>query len=167
MRFYPKRLIEPVSQHSRCPAGLPLKKEVHVTIFLMLITLFSTACERDTKLIIEAGNPPRFVMSGSGTLGSLRIRGPKKQREVGGEDASIYWAIEPKDDDSDRNVERLGPITYGKVPDGYIQIYPEQGQAVPPLVEGERYNIRIATNNANGVDKFFVIREGKVAVSDY
>ena len=138
-----------------------------MSILLLLVALFSTACERDTKLIIEAGNPPKFVMSGSGTLGALRIRGPRKQREVVGEDASIYWEIEPKDEGSDRNVERLGPITYGKVPDGYIQIYPAPGQAAPSLVEGERYNIRIATNNANGVDKFFVIREGKVAVSDH
>lgn len=136
-------------------------------MFLMLAALFGTACERDTKLVIEAGNPPRFVLSGSGTLGALRIRGPKKQREVVGEEASIYWEIEPKDEDSDRNVGRLSPITYGVVPEGYIQVYPEQGQTAPPIVEGEKYNIRIATNNANGVDKFFTIREGKVAVSDY
>lgn len=143
------------------------KKGVHVSIFLLLVALFSTACERDTKLVIEAGNPPKFVMTGSGTLGALRIRGPKKQREAMGEDASIYWEIEPRDEDSDRNVARLGPITYGKVPDGYVQVFPEQGQTAPPLVEGERYNIRIATNNAKGVDKFFVIREGKVEVSEY
>ena len=141
--------------------------ERRVMIFLVLAVLFGTACERDTKLIIEAGNPPKFVLSGSGTLGALRIRGPKKQREVVGEDASIYWEIEPKDEDSDRNVGQLSPITYGVVPDGYIQVYPERGQAAPPIVEGERCNIRIATNNAKGVDKFFVIREGKVSVTDY
>jgi hypothetical protein len=140
---------------------------MRVMIFLLLAVLFSTACEMDTKLIIEAGNPPKFVLSGGGTLGALRVRGPKKQREVIGEDASIYWEIEPKDEGSDRNVGRLSPITYGVVPDGYVQVYPERGKAVPPIVEGERYNIRIATNNAKGVDKFFVIREGKVAVSDY
>ncbi|HKR60801.1 MAG TPA: hypothetical protein VJS64_13855, partial [Pyrinomonadaceae bacterium] len=115
---------------------------------------------------IEFGNPPTFVLSGSGTLGALRVRGPRKQREAAGEEASVYWEIEPKAEDSDRNVERLGPIAYGQVPEGYVQIYPEHGQA-PPLVEGERYNIRIATNNANGVDKFFVIRYGKIEVFDY
>jgi hypothetical protein len=141
--------------------------EIRVIIVLLLAALFSSACERDTRLIIEEGNPPGFVMSGSGTLGFLRIRGPKKQREAVGEDASIYWEIEPKDEDSDRNVGRLSPITYGKVPDGYTQVYPEQGQAAPPLVEGERYNIRIATNNANGVNKSFEIRQGKAVVSEF
>lgn len=135
-------------------------------IFLLLVGLLSSACERDTKLVIQSGNPPKFVLSGSGTLGALRIRGPKKQREAAGEDASVYWEIEPKDEGSDLKVERLGPIPYGQVPKGYVQIYPAQGEA-PPLIEGERYNVRIATNNANGVDKFFVIRNGRVEVSDY
>ena len=142
-----------------------LRKEIPV-VFLLVMVLLSSACERDTKLLIESGDPPKFVLSGNGNLGVLRIRGPKKQREGTGEDASVYWEIEPKEEGSDRNVERLGPIAYGHVPEGYAQIYPQQGQA-PPLVEGERYNIRIATNNANGVDKFFVIRNGKVEVSDY
>jgi hypothetical protein len=142
-----------------------LRKEIPV-IFLLVMVLLSSACERDTKLRIEAGDPPKFVLSGNGTLGVLRIRGPRKQREVTGEDASVYWEIEPKEEGSDRRVERLGPITYGHVPKGYVQVYPKQGQA-PPLVEGERYNIRIATNNAKGVDKFFVLRNGNVEVSDY
>src|ERR1043165_2735880 len=95
----------------------------------------------------------------------VRSRCPEKQREAEGEDAFLYWVIVNREDE-DQNVERLGPVTYGKVPQGYKQVYPERGEA-PQLVEGERYNIRIATNNANGVDKFFVIRNGKVEVSDY
>jgi hypothetical protein len=132
---------------------------------LLLITGVVLACERATKLVISGNNPPTFVVSGSGSLGTIRVRGPEKQRDAAGEDAFLYWVIVNKEDE-EQLVERLGPIRYGKVPAGYKQIYPEQGEA-PPLVEGERYNIRIATFNANGVDKFFVIRNGKVEASDY
>ena len=146
--------------------GGALRKETLVAVILLVMILAGSACERDTKLLIESGNPPKFVLSGSGTLGVLRVRGSKKQREAVGEDASVYWEIEPKEEGSDRNVERMGPISYGQVPEGYVQVYPEKGQA-PPLVEGERYNIRIATHNANGVDEFFVIRNGKVEVTGH
>ena len=168
MRYSAYRLVkgELVRRSSIAFVSLSWRKEVPVAIFLLLMGLLGSACERDTRLLIEPGNPPKFVLSGSGTLGALRIRGPKKQREAVGEDGSVYWEIEPKEEGSDRKVERMGLIPYGRVPEGYLQVYPEQGQA-PPLVEGERYNIRVATNNANGVDKFFVIRNGKVEVSDY
>lgn len=132
---------------------------------LLLMAGVVLACERDTKLVISGNNPPIFVLSGSGSLGTIRVRGPEKQREADGEDAFLYWVIINKEDE-EQAVERLGPITYGKVPAGYKQIYPEQGEA-PPLVEGERYNVRIATFNANGVDKFFIIRNGKVEISEY
>jgi hypothetical protein len=169
MSWYSEKRIELFIEHW-CRLVVHMfhrRKEIRAIIFLLLAALSSSACERDTRLIIEGGNPPGFVMSGSGALGVFRIRGPKKQREAVGEDASIYWEIQPRDEDSDRNVGRLSPITYGKIPDGYMQVYPEQGKAAPPLVEGERYNIRIATNNANGVDKFFEIRQGKPVVSEF
>jgi hypothetical protein len=134
-------------------------------VILLLAASVALGCERDTKLVINGSNPPIFVMSGSGSLGTIRVRGPEKQRDAEGEDAFLYWVIVNREDE-EQNVERLGPVTYGKVPQGYKQVYPEQGEA-PRLVEGERYNIRIATANANGVDKFFVIRSGKVEVSDY
>jgi len=136
-----------------------------LAVILMLAVSVALGCERATKLVIKGRNPPVFVMSGSGSLGIIRVRGPEKQREAEGEDAFLYWVIVNREDE-DQNVERLGPVTYGKVPQGYKQVYPERGEA-PQLVEGERYNIRIATNNANGVDKFFVIRNGKVEVVDY
>ena len=63
-------------------------------------------------------------------------------------------------------VENLSPITYGKVPEGYKQVYPEQGNA-PALVEGERYYVWVGTFDANGAGKHFIIRNGKVEVSDY
>ena len=140
------------------------KKNSTIGIISLLVAT-ALACERHTKLSIEGGNPPRFVMTGSGSLGSIRIRGPKRQREGDGEDALLYWEIRNEKGEA-RRVQVLGAVTYGKVPDNYRQKYPEHGDA-SPLIEGERYNIRVTTFNANGADMYFTIHDGKVVdVSD-
>jgi hypothetical protein len=98
-------------------------------------------------------------------MGFLRLRGPQKRREADGEEAFLYWFIDAKD--KVEYVEELGTITYGKVPKGYRQVYPEHGEA-PKLVEGERYYIYVSTAEAKGVGKYFRIRDNKVVdVTDY
>ena len=130
-------------------------------VLLIILSLITRVCsERDTKLTIQGNNPPSFAMSGSGTLEFLQVIGPRPQRDVKGPTEGVYWQINGKDSSHLVNVERLSPITYGKVPSGYMQVYPEQGEA-PPLVEGERYYVWVWTNNANGAAKYFVIRDGK------
>jgi len=76
----------------------------------------------------------------------------------------MYWMIEPAREADLQTVERLSPITYGRVPKGYVQIYPEHGEA-PSLVEGEEYHIQILTNDAPIAQAFFTIRNGR-AVED-
>ena len=136
-----------------------------LVITLSLVLAFiALSCEKATQLTVRGGNPI-FVMTGSGGLGTMRIRGPEKQREAIGEAAFLYWVIENKEGQM-QNVQKIGPITYGKVPEGYIQVYPEHGTA-PQLIEGERYNVLVGTANADGANKDFVIRNGKVTgVSD-
>ena len=125
-------------------------------ILLLALPLITVACERDTTLAIQGSNTPKFVLSGSGTLGSLRVVGPLRQREAQGEDASVYWMIKPAPEMGPERIETLSPITYGKVPPGYVQVYPEQVEA-PPLVEGVRYFIDVSTNGANGVRRNFTL----------
>ncbi len=114
------------------------------------------------NLAVEGNNPPQFKMSGSGKLGSLRVIGPKKQREIVGWDASAYWVIVPENGYLEGEaIENFSPITYNKIPRGYVQKYPEQGEA-PPLVEGEIYHVHAGTLNASGGTKRFFIQGGKV-----
>src|SRR5262249_48627232 len=129
--------------------------------FAVMVSIINAACERATTISFEGGNPPKFVMTGSGSLGLLRVLGPEKQRDVFGEAPFFYWVIEPLTKDSDRSVEKMGPITYGQIPSGYKQVYPENGKA-PPLIEGKLYSIKIDTINAPGIIKNFTIRDGKV-----
>jgi hypothetical protein len=134
--------------------SLDITRGAMIFVALCLVTV---ACERDTQLTIEQTDPPKFIMSGSGTLGSLRVVGPKRRREAFGEDASVYWMIKPEPEGDPENVEALSPITYGRVPTGYIQVYPEQGANAPALVDGQKYFVDISTNAANGVRRSFVL----------
>jgi len=126
-------------------------------ILLLTLSLTTIACEVDTRLVIEQTNTIKFVLSGSGTLGSLRVVGPNRQREAYGEDASVYWMIKPKPEQDPEWIGTLSPVIYGKLPPGYVQVYPEQGEA-PPLIENETYFVDVSTNDANGVRRNFTVQ---------
>ena len=129
-----------------------------LTFVVMSISL-SLSCEIDTKLGISGGNPPTFLMSGNGFLTSIRVRGHARQREAQGENQYLHWVIEVKDDGG-LSVGSIASVTYGKVPKGYRQIYPEKGEA-PPIIEGQHYYVRLVTSNANGADGYFMVQNGK------
>ena len=132
---------------------------------LFLSVSMALWCEVDTKLQVKGGKPPQFVLSGSGDLGRLVVRGPKTLRQINGPDSSAYWYIEIENPTVSK-VSRLSPIAYGVVPEGYAQKYPESGPATP-LAENEIYYVQVDTNEANGTAKYFVIRNGKVEFADY
>lgn len=131
-------------------------------IVLLSLLTFASACEQDTKLRIELGNPPKFHMTGSGSLSMFRLHGPKVRERLG-ESAFIIWEIQPIGGVlKGEGVESLSPIIYGQVPKGYQQIYPEDGSAPPPLVEGQDYDLWIDNTGANGIRTIFFIRDGRV-----
>ena len=136
-----------------------MPKQVISPGLIIFLVSFSISCEIDTKLWISGGNPPAFIMSGNGVLTSIRVRGHQRQREAQGEDQYLHWVIEVKDDGG-TSVGRIGSVTYGKVPEGYKQIYPEKGEA-PAIIEGQHYYVRIVTSNANGADGYFMVQNGK------
>jgi hypothetical protein len=139
-------------------------------IFLMqlAVTLSLTTCERRTSLVIEMGNPLRFVISGPGTLTNLQVTGPDLEREPNRQgDGSrlpllkVYWEL-ASHDGQDRSLDQMGAITYGKVPEGFVQVQPPSGAPPPPLVERDLYNIRLSVKDGDGINRFFALRDGKV-----
>jgi hypothetical protein len=126
---------------------------------IIFLVILSVSCEIDTKMRISGGNPPAFMMTGNGILTSIRVRGNQRQREAHGEDQYLHWVIEVKDDRG-TSVGKIGSVTYGKVPEGYQQVYPEKGDA-PAIIEGQHYYVRIVTSNANGADGYFMVQNGK------
>src|SRR5258707_6046788 len=94
-------------------------------ITLIFVALsYICACTTDAGLTIEGGNPPSFTMSGRTSLESMKVSGPDKEREAtrqGRTDDSVpytkvYWEIAPYGEVANSSLSRLGPITYGVVP---------------------------------------------------
>jgi hypothetical protein len=140
---------------------------VGLTSYVFVTAIWLTGCGRDTHLVIEMGTPLRFVVSGPGTLDHFQVSGPDLDREPhpqgDGERLMLskaYWELAPSKTTS-RSLDQIGPITYGKVPDGFVQLQPVSG--VPPsLVEGHLYNVTFTVNNDHGINSFFAIRDGKI-----
>src|SRR4030095_3723612 len=123
---------------------------------------FFAACVRDARVKMLQELPPQFELSGSGRLAMVRVHG-QKVRDGEGETAFINWEIEPKSGRLEGTpVEDLGVITYGKVPDGYRQLYPEKGETLPELIEGQKYHVFFDTTSANGAHIYFEIKQGKL-----
>ena len=135
---------------------------MRLTLFISMLSLILvSSCERSTRVNFEGGNPPTFVLSGSGELGDLIIYGPK-QRNIDGDRAFALWEIMPIDGFMNgRSVESIGTIKYGVVPEGYKQVYPENGLSPPALEEGHKYEYWFQTINAPHARAYFEIRGNK------
>jgi hypothetical protein len=131
-------------------------------ILAIVLALLTFGCERGTKIRLLNQNPPAFELSGSGRLAMIRVHG-QKVRDAAGETGFINWEITPKAGRlNGRLVEEIGRITYGKIPDGYKQIYPSAEESLPALLEGQQYHIFVDTMNANVASMYFEIQDGKV-----
>ncbi|HKO99203.1 MAG TPA: hypothetical protein VJU86_19545 [Pyrinomonadaceae bacterium] len=146
-----------------------LRSHILLLLFSLLVvaSLGLTSCSRGTTLVIETGPPARFVLSGPGTLDHFQISGPDLDREPNRQGdgerlmlLKVYWELAP----SPGNVRRLddiGTITYGEVPNGFIQVQPSSGTPAP-IVERDLYNVRVGVNNNHGINRFFAFRDGKI-----
>ena len=133
----------------------------------MLVTSSST-CETNPKWDIRGGNPPQFIFSGSGRLISLRVYGPgEKASESDTEPyGTRYWEIRPKYAYDLRTHAQLPPVSYGTVPEGFIQIYPD-GSSPKPLFEGGRFGFSLDVEGGDAVNALFTIRQNKVVVEPH
>jgi hypothetical protein len=145
---------------------IPLLRSFAITV--IFFTVLATGCQRRTSLVIEAGNPLRFVLSGPGILTNLQVTGPDLEREPHRQgDGSrlpslkVYWELSSYEG-RDRSLDEVGAITYGKVPEGFVQVQPSSSAPPAPIVDRDLYNIRISVNDGDGINRFFSLRDGKV-----
>jgi tellurite resistance protein TerC len=122
--------------------------------------LWPKESQRATRIRMESGNPPVFVLTGSGSLAHLLIC--RSRREDGDVLDFAMWEIEPVGGyQNGRLVEEIGAITYGVVPPGYKQSYPENGATPPALQPGNKYEYWFDTTNAPHARSYFVIRDAR------
>ena len=130
-----------------------------------LILLFAAACEPNTTVYLNGGNPPRFGYKGGGYLEFFVVEevAPENQNvpnvEQDTDKNKIMWWIYRKDSSAGK-IGNLSTITYGIVPENFAQKVPSAGLP-PPLVEGKVYE---AGGPAISMPKGylrFVIRNGQ------
>jgi hypothetical protein len=133
----------------------------------LMTSVWLTSCRRQTSLAIEMANSLSFIVSGPGTLKNLQVTGPDLEREPNRQGdgdrlavLKVYWELAPREG-QERSLDEVGRITYGKVPEGFIQIQPPLG-APPQLVERDLYNIRFSVSDGDGINRFFALRNGKI-----
>lgn len=125
-----------------CNASLRKYFVLHIVFVLLLIE--ACVIESDTKIaIIDNHIPPTFKLSGSGCCPYIHMSGP--YTNLNNMEHLRLWEITGM---TDLPVWRLGSITYGSLPSGFSQQYPQEGQPVP-LEEGKYYTIFVYVHGAH------------------
>lgn len=147
-----------------------MKRRRMFSVAAILCSLWLSGCARENDLTIRLDTPMKFVLSGPSTLDYFQVSGPDLDREPnpGGAGDRLrlmkdYWKVVPNGTTSQRSLDEIGSITYGQVPDGFVQVYPTDGSP-PPLVEPNKYNVTISPKDGRGINMFFFIRGGKIVV---
>ncbi|SRR6266704_1773387 len=138
------------------------------TLTMLLLAWAFAGCERSTRVRVEGGTSPVFVLSGSGALGNLAVYSPDyaAKAEVPFDENFMLWEIKPIAGDLEgAPVENLRSITYGVVPLGYAQARPQAG-SVPALKEGQKYFYQFVTTGAPWASGYFEIRNSHVVSTD-
>lgn len=122
------------------------------------------ACDPDlsTKVTMEGGNPPAFVLSGFSNVSQALILEPGYRGSVL-DTSHVLWGIRSESPDG-RPIKDLGPITYGVVPQGFKQSIPENEVAPVALSEGSRYRFYFHCTQARPAEGYFEIRNGKAVI---
>lgn len=133
-------------------------------VLFFILMLACGGCERRTKVQFEGGNPPTFVLSGSGLLDEILVFSPEAEASAKSspfDETHAIWKVvgEKRGEEGMSRVESLH-ITYGIAPKAYKQVKPDHGSP-PPLTEGTRYGYWFVTVNAPWGAGYFEIRNGK------
>jgi hypothetical protein len=150
---------------------LPLRESNQITAWrpillaIILVLLSSSACERRTEARLEGGNPPIFSISaGTGRVWVISIgeyQMNKTSNAARGKDE--IWRVEPKRDKSGellgKQASEIGKVTYGVVPEGYVQITPTN-DSPPPLAPGKYYSYEFKAEKGMAASGDFAILDG-------
>lgn len=113
----------------------------------MFLICLLVACESEVTISIDGGYPPVFRLERHSAhvnyLDFFIVKevAPENQNvpytKQNPDKNIILWQIWPKGTD-EGTIRKLPPITYGKLPDGFVQKVPQSGEP-PALMEGKIY----------------------------
>lgn len=130
---------------------------------MLFVACSLTGCERATEVTLRGGTTPVFDLSGSGAVAVFTVFGPDymtKAKKLDDEDFAL-WKIKPSGGYlNGTRIRYLGSITYGVVPEWYVQVKPKDG-APPPLMEGQKYFYFVETTSAAGAGGYFEVKNSR------
>lgn len=131
-----------------------MSKNIVLILLSGLCSLALLGCEVKTSVRVEGG--PSFSLDGSGRLVSFSVYAPQPGHKIATllDAKSLAWNIEPMKDSPLGALVTGMDLTYGNVPKGYLQAFPQSGTAVP-LPTGQVYAFRAETTGAPGASGFF------------
>jgi hypothetical protein len=131
-------------------------------LILTIVLASALACEVDTRVpLVDDNNPPKFKLSGNGTLITLFVYGPESSLngfKKGVDEIKPVWKFAAGFPGV--KIRDLPPIKYGETPVGFAQVQPKQGPP-PTIVEGQYYMLVPVSGNANCHAICFVLKGGK------
>lgn len=130
-----------------------LKKRLVVLIAACL--LCCSACEYQIATSVTVSAGPSFTLTGSGRLVTFSVYAPQHGERIAGphpDVAVLAWEIKALNDYSRVQGSRL---VYGKTPEDYRQVAPNQSQVPPPLPAGAVYSFFAVPADAQPVGGFF------------
>ena len=126
-----------------------------IVVLIFLLTFFA-GCERVLKVTLDGKNPPTVKFDGRGLIEWVYIYQVTHEGKIPPRDTEL-WILVPK---QGTTASASPPITYGVVPEGFVQKVPANGNP-PPLEEGKTYGFGADTDGQPGNDIWFTIRDGK------
>jgi hypothetical protein len=130
------------------------------------VFVMASCHEIDPRIRLEEGSyPPVFNITGGGLSASFVVFGPfenvgewqKASSSI--EKLTPVWEVNSPPH-TDKSVSDYSPLTYGKIPSGFSQKHPKDGNALQ-LSEGKIYYLLIPVNSANWTGLCFFIKGGK------
>src|SRR5262245_4284006 len=150
---------------NRRPFKMKLTSRGWITwLGLCLILTQSIACEVDMSIKVDEKNPPSFSLSGSGNMISFMVMEvpPENQKQTVQRSSDVnrlLWEVRPAG--GENVIRKLPEITYGKIPAGFDQYFPKDGNSPEPLREGKIYEVSGTAYNANGGLIWITVQGGK------
>jgi hypothetical protein len=149
---------------------LEVLMRIITSTFALILAVLAVSCVQRPRVVIKQGNPQQFFVSAQGILDHFEITGPSRRCEHAWREDRLpsmetYWLIVPVEEFNVSRFAVLGPITYGKVPKGFKQVTPANGEP-PTICEGGPYNVTLSIKNGPGVSKFFAVYENSRIVSE-
>ena len=131
---------------------------------IILLSCLVSSCGEGLVISMDEKLPPTFRYKGNRFAECCKSLNFFVVSEVplGNPDAEnkYIWWIWPQDG-AHNEYYNLPTFTYGKVPDGWRQTIPENGEPPPPLVEGRTYEAGGNFHSGQDAHLRFTIRNGK------